>query len=39
MGPPRIPYDYIGFQPRVHGVIFDNLGESDIILNNATLSS
>ena len=34
-----ITYDYIGFQPRVHGVIFDNLGESDVILNNATLSS
>lgn len=33
-----INYDYIGFQPRVHGVITDNLGESDVILNNATLS-
>jgi peptide/nickel transport system substrate-binding protein len=34
-----ITYDYIGFQPRVHGAIFDSLGESDVILNNATLSS
>lgn len=32
-------YDYIGLQPRVHGAIFDALGESDVILNNATLSS
>jgi len=32
-------YDYIGLQPRVHGVIFDNLGQSDVILNNATLAS
>jgi ABC-type transport system substrate-binding protein len=33
-----ITYDYIGLQPRVHGVIFDSLGESDVILNNATVS-
>ncbi|HWE64179.1 MAG TPA: ABC transporter substrate-binding protein [Chloroflexota bacterium] len=31
-------YDYIGLQPRVHGVIFDSLGVSDVILNNATVS-
>jgi peptide/nickel transport system substrate-binding protein len=34
-----VGYDYIGFQPHVHGAIFDNLGLSDVILNNATLSS
>lgn len=32
-------YDYIAFQPRVHGAIFDNLGVSDVILNNATVTS